>query len=402
MVQSARSVAAFWLSVALLVAAFASSAVPSPLYPVYAAQWGLTPLKLTIAFAIYVATLLLTLLTAGSLSDFVGRKPMLIAGTLGVIASLVLFALDAGFGVLLLARAVQGVSVGLLISTLGATLLDHSLASRPTLAGVLNGVAPPAALALGAVVSGALVEWGPHPEQLVFIIFGAALVALVLALPLVPETVRAQPGGLRSLLPAVRVPHSSRRLLLDVTGALIASWALGGLYLSLVPSVLSSIFDVTNHFAAGALIGLFTGVGALSGLLLQRMDPRRQLLVGLVALILGPVVTVTFVVGGWLPGVVVGTAIAGLGFGAGFQSSLRMLVATVAPQHRAGLLSAVFILSYSAFGLPSVIAGLVDPHTGLTAAIVGYGVFVVVAAFVALVLQLIAQNDPAELGAAGA
>ncbi|MBT1545993.1 MFS transporter [Curtobacterium aurantiacum] len=394
--QSARSVAGFWILAAMLLVSVASSAVPSPIYPVYAAEWHLTPLMLTGVFAIYVAGLLASLLVAGRLSDHVGRKPVLVVGGLGVALSLGLFAMADGVVALIVDRIVQGVSVGLLIGALGAALIDNSLERHPTMAGVLNGVIPPIALATGAMSSGALAQWGPAPEQLVYLLFGALLVLLVLALFVVPEQVQRRPGALRSLRPTISVPRSSRRLFRGVAGSLVASWALGGMFLSLVPSALGTVFGITNHFAAGALIAVVTGVGALTGLAIQRMDTRRAVLLGLVALVLGPIVTVSFVFAHSLPGMVVGSAIAGVGFGAGFQAPLRMLLATAAPTHRAGLLSTIYVVSYLAFGVPSVIGGLLEPSVGLVPVIAGYGGFIVLAAVVALVLQL-SSKDAAEV-----
>ncbi|MBT1597884.1 MFS transporter [Curtobacterium flaccumfaciens] len=394
--QSARSVAGFWILAAMLLVSVASSAVPSPIYPVYAAEWHLTPLMLTGVFAIYVAGLLASLLIAGRLSDHVGRKPVLVVGGLGVALSLGLFAVADGVVALIVDRIVQGVSVGLLIGALGAALIDNSLERHPTMAGVLNGVIPPIALATGALSSGALVQWGPAPEQLVYLLFGALLVLLVLALSVVPEQVERRPGALRSLRPTISVPRSSRRLFRGVAGSLVASWALGGMFLSLVPSALGAVFGITNHFAAGALIAVVTGVGALTGLAIQRMDTRRAVLLGLVALVLGPIITVSFVFAHSLPGMVVGSAVAGVGFGAGFQAPLRMLLATAAPTHRAGLLSTIYVVSYLAFGVPSVIGGLLEPSIGLVPVIAGYGGFIVLAAVVALVLQL-SSKDAAEV-----
>jgi MFS family permease len=393
--QSRRSVTAFWIAVALLVFSVGSSALPSPLLPVYAEEWRLGPIEVTIAFAVYVVGILGVLLVAGSVSDYVGRKPVLALGTAGAVGAMGLFIIASGPTTFIIGRVLQGVSVGLLLSTLGATILDHSLERRPALASVLNGLVPPASLALGAIASGALVQWAPAPKQLVYAVFGATLLALAIMLTAVPETVRRHRGAVRSLTPAVQVPRSSRRLFRRVAGGLIASWALAGLYLSLIPSVLQFVFGLTNHFVTGALIALFAGCGAAAGGTLQRIGDRRQLFLGLLALVVGPVATVTFVVASILPGVVVGTAIAGLGFGAGFQAGLRMLLATAPPDHRAALLSAVYVVSYFAFGIPSVIAGLIAAVVGLLPAIVGYGAFVVLAAVTALALQALTSSRSA-------
>jgi MFS family permease len=162
--QSRRSVTAFWIAVSLLVFGVGSSA----LLPVYAEEWRLSPVELTIAFAVYVVGLLGVLLIAGSVSDYVGRKPVLALGTAGAVGAMALFMTASGLTTFIIGRVLQGVSVGLLLSTLGATILDHSLERRPELAGVLNGLVPPASLAVGAITSGALVEWAPAPKQLIY------------------------------------------------------------------------------------------------------------------------------------------------------------------------------------------------------------------------------------------
>ena len=55
--------------------------VPSPIYPVYLRRWGFSVTILTMLFAVYVAGLIATRLTVGSLSDHLGCRPMLVAFT---------------------------------------------------------------------------------------------------------------------------------------------------------------------------------------------------------------------------------------------------------------------------------------------------------------------------------
>ena len=56
-------------------------------------------------------------------------------------------------------------------------------------------------------------------------------------------------------------------------------------------------------------------------------------------------------------GFALGTAIAGVGFGAGFQGALRSVVARIAAHERASVMSVLFVISYLALGVPAVAAG---------------------------------------------
>src|ERR1039458_3098467 len=95
---------------AMLIAA--SSSAVTPLYRLYQASMHLTPFWITIVFATYVASLLTALLTVGRLSDYVGRRPVIFAALVLNAAAMILFAEARDVGQLILARAVQGLCVG--------------------------------------------------------------------------------------------------------------------------------------------------------------------------------------------------------------------------------------------------------------------------------------------------
>ena len=112
--------AAFWLTAVMMVLFMGAAAAPTPLYRVYQAQWGFSTATLTAVFAVYVLFLLVTLLVFGSLSDHVGRRPVVVAALAVDAAACGLFLLAHGVGLLFAARALQGVAVGATASTLGA------------------------------------------------------------------------------------------------------------------------------------------------------------------------------------------------------------------------------------------------------------------------------------------
>ena len=72
--------AAFWLVAGVLFLLFFAAAAPSPLYGVYQAQWRFSAITLTAVFAAYALLLLVTLLVFGSVSDYLGRRRVILAG----------------------------------------------------------------------------------------------------------------------------------------------------------------------------------------------------------------------------------------------------------------------------------------------------------------------------------
>ena len=71
--------AAFWLVALVLSATMLGTTLPTPLYDIYQARWHFSAAVVTATFAVYAATVLVTLLLAGRSSDQAGRKPVLAA-----------------------------------------------------------------------------------------------------------------------------------------------------------------------------------------------------------------------------------------------------------------------------------------------------------------------------------
>ena len=115
---------------------------------------------------------------------------------------------------------------------------------------------------------------------------------------------------------------------------------------------------------------------------------------GCVTLIVGALVTFASIETGTPAVLFVGTAVAGLGFGSAFVGAYRATVARAASDDRAGLITAIYIVSYLATGIPAVIGGIATSHFGLhkTALVYSVAVAVLAAAAVSLLIRQMASG----------
>src|SRR6195256_3046498 len=172
--------APLYLLASITVSNLASSSAPTPLYPIYQAEWGFSSLAVTFVFGIYALAVLAALLITGRLSDYVGRRPVLIVATAIQAATMVLFAFADGLATLIAARVIQGLSTGAAISAVGAGMLDMDKARGA----VANSVAPASGTALGGVLAGLMVDYLPAPTHLVYLVLAAIFVAQVIGVVL--------------------------------------------------------------------------------------------------------------------------------------------------------------------------------------------------------------------------
>jgi MFS family permease len=366
----------------------ASGAAPTPLYQEYQNHFGLTPFMITVIFATYVLCLLLALLTVGSLSDFLGRRPAILSALAMNVAAMIIFMTAASAGALIVARAVQGFATGLAATTLGATILDTDRDRAP----MLNSVTAFAGLSAGTLLAGVLVTFAPAPEQLVFIVLLGLSVMEAAVLWFMPETSTLKSGALASLLPHVRIPSEARSTFVSITPVNIAAWALGGFYFSLMPAVVRVGTGATLPIVGGVVVAALTLTGAVIVVVLRNVAPDRMLRIGIASLSFGVIITLAGAQYQLVSVMLIGTVVSGMGFGSVFSGSLRTVMPFARPDERASLLSAYFIEGYLAFSLPAVLAGFLAPIVGLTTAANFYGICVILFAVASLAATMSRRN----------
>jgi hypothetical protein len=367
---------------AMLIAA--SSSAVTPLYRLYQASMHLTPFWITVVFAVYVVSLLAALLTVGSLSDYVGRKPVMLAALLVNAASMLLFAEAQGVGQLIVARAVQGLCVGIGTTAFGAAILDTNRARGP----LLNSVTAFLGMTTGTLGAAALITLAPDPLHLVYDVLLGLTALMIVLLWFMPESSDRKSGALASLRPHVGVPPQSRSILLRLTPANVAAWALGGFYLSLIPTVVASAIGAASPWVGGVVVSALMLTAAVAVAALKDWPSRRLIVMGTSTVPLGVAVSMIGIQQQQVIALLAGTMIAGAGFGATFSGTLRSLLPTAHAHERAGLLSAFYLQSYLAFALPAVAAGLAVPVIGLSVVAYLYGTAVILLTVISLIAAL--------------
>ena len=379
--------AAFWILAGLFLIVFFASAAASPLYRVYQARFHFSAETLTAVFAVYVLVLLVTLLIFGSVSDYLGRLPVIITALVFSAAACVVFLTAHEVGALYVARSLQGIAAGLASGPIGAALIDLQPPGSQR-APVVTSVFSSLGLALGALITSALVQYAPAPTHLIWwILLAVFAVSIGTVLAMAEPGVR-RPGVLASLRPHVAVPRQARGTFAGAVPCMVAGWALGGLYLSLGPSLAAAATGSPNLLWGGLVIFLLCGTGAVAAFALRGLSPRAAMLAGCLCLLAGMAVTFGAIATTTSPAFLIGTTVAGVGFGLAFQGSFRMITALAKPDDRAGLVTAIYIVGYLAFSVPALIAGVATTHFGLhpTALVYSASLAILAAAAVGILL----------------
>ncbi|WP_457588248.1 MFS transporter [Ensifer canadensis] len=359
---------------------FGASAAPTPLYRIYQESFAASPVMMTGIFAVYAFALLSALLVAGSISDHLGRKPVIFGALLLEIVAMALFVVADAPSWLIAARIVQGLATGIAGASIGASLVDVDRVKGQ----LVNSLAPLIGMAVGALGTSALIQYGPFPLHLVYGLLLIGFVLLAAVIWLTPETGGKRSGALSSLKPTIVIPDQIKRPLARVTPINIANWALGGFYLSLMPSLVASVTGSRAPLTGGAVVAALMAAGAISVFLRRACGARSNVTFGVSATTVGMLIVVAGTHLANVPVMIIGTLLTGAGFGTSFLGIMGSIMPLAKADERAGLLSAFYIQSYLAFSLPAMAAGFLAKSLGYQATTDIYAAVIIVTAVAGL------------------
>ena len=340
----------------LLMLGQATSAIPSPLYSLYAEKWDYPPFLTTVIFAAYGAVAVVAILVSGPLSDRYGRRPVLLVAVLLLLAGLAVFVFAAGPGHLVVARMLDGLGIGAIVVVGGAALLDVS-PERAARSGTLTAIAFNVGIAAAALGTAGLAQTGFHPLLLPYL--ADAFIALVLfVLLLVMREPHPSAGAAPLGIPRPNVPKEIRgRFVFAVIGA-GAAWAVLGVCFSLEPSIAAHAAHVDGPFFGGVVIAAVTLSAACTQVVSARYPARTVALVGDSALAVLMLAGVAGFATGNAGVIIVTVALQGGAYGLAFGGSLRHLTAHIPAERRGAVMSLFYLLAYGALITPTLLVGI--------------------------------------------
>jgi MFS family permease len=349
--QRASHRTGFWLVAYSFAVVMAFSALPTPLYVLYAAKDGFSSFVITLVFAVYVVGVIVSLLLAGHVSDWYGRRRILLPATAVSALAGAVFIASPTLPALVVGRFLSGLAVGMVTTAATAHLGELHRAHRPGSSGSRPQLVAVAAnlggIGLGPLLAGLLAQFAPEPLLVPYLVAEALLALALLALAATPETTFGDGVAVRYRPQRIAVPRQARgRFALAALTGFVA-FGVFGLFTSLAPGFLSGTLDEPSHALAGAVAFSVFAAGAIAQMVLRDVDVRRTLAVGLPVLAAGLVV---LAVGTWLvdlPLFVAGGVLTGAGAGLLFKGALVTAIDLAPATSRAEVLAGFFVASYA-------------------------------------------------------
>jgi MFS family permease len=395
--------AAYWVVAATFLVTLSLSTTPTPLYSIYERQDGFSTDVVTIIFAAYAIGVVVSLYLVGHVSDWLGRRRILLIAITVELLAVAMFLVWPGVVGLLVARFTTGFGVGLITASATAYLGELARVARPEAdaarAALVATVANIGGLALGPLIGGAIAEFSSNPLVTPYWLYLAVFVACILLLALAPETVdtRAQARPYRPQ--RIAVPRQTRRLFTASAFAAFASFAAFGIFTALAPTLLAIDLHDPGHLLAGVVGFSIYAAAVLAQIVFAHRSTRSQLIIGIACFAVGLTLLCVFVMQPSLLGFATGGVITGVGCGLLFRAAIAFGASVAEPGHAGEVLAGVFLIAYAGLALPVIALGFVELLIPLQLAVVVFCLGTLALAVLCVVgtLRLSAAGRPARV-----
>lgn len=364
--------------------------IPTPLYPIYSETYGLSPLLITIIYAVYAVGVISGLLIFGHLSDRIGRRYILIPGVILSALSALLFLFANNIILLLLGRVVSGFSAGLFMTTATVTLINLAPQNKKNKASIIASLINMLGLGLGPLLSGLLVQYLPYSMRLIFIVDFLIVIPAFIGIWFMTEPIQNK-RGFKLRIQKLSVPLEMRYIFISAVIPVFAGFSMLGLFTSISPNFLDGILGIDNKAIMGSVVFLIFFAATIGQLLFKDVDNYKVLIMGSVTLILGGVFVYLSLAFYSLALLIIGAIVSGIGQAFSFRGGLSLINIESPESKHSEITSSFFTIAYIALSIPVIGLGLLEKWLGIQIAGMIFSAVIVLLSFLAFLL-LISKN----------
>ena len=360
--------ASLWVSAGVVGHTLWMGAAPSMTYPIYASEWHLTPTVTAAIFAVYPLVVAVVLTSFGDVSDYVGRRMMMLLGLSASLLGALIFAVAPNVAWLFTGRVFMGIGVGLSVGPSAAAMVEFSAEGQSKRASSITTAAQALGFASALLIGGALIEYAPLPARLSFCVLCVILAALFVAAWFLPrQTAHETHEPWRFRSPSI--PVGQRKTFVVSAMAATTAYTHGAVIPSLGAQVAQDLIRSTNVLVNGAALALFAVVAGVVGILARPLPSRVSMSLGAAASAVAMIFLALSVAEHGLLLFLLATATAGVGYSLLFLGGLQGINAAAPSEHRGGTLSMLYLVAYLAMGTVASLLGVAATAWGLRVAI---------------------------------
>jgi MFS family permease len=380
----------------------AVGAIPSPLYGLYQARDGFSTFTITLIFAAFSLGTTTSLFLVGHISDWYGRKRIMLPGLAMGAASVLVLLLWRDLPGLYLGRIMGGLAVGAVSGTATAYLAELHAASHPgesprRVQLVSAGVSV-FGIGIGALISGLLAQYVTSPLTVPYLVFLGLFVAAGIGVLLTPETRERRVPVPKYHTQRVSVPARARGQFFAATAGAAVAFAGFGLFTSLAGFVLNGTLHRTALSLAGATVfTVFAGATAMQ-FITMTWNRRTVLVAGMASMVggIGLVVLSVWLSSPSLALFLIGGFLTGLGSGGMFKGSLGTVMMISELEHRAEAVAGILLAGYVGLSVPAISAGVaLSAGVSTKDTLLGFAIAVAIALALTVPVLLRQASQPA-------
>lgn len=387
----------FFVASFCLITCFVTAATAIPMMAYWVQDLKLSSSEVAMSVVNYFAGCVLTLILFARLSNFLGRKPVVIAAlAFGAIACY-LFSVGQSPSDLYIGRFLQGLSCGLATSACMSWVVDTAPPARAWLGTAMTSAGPNIGLSLGTLLTGLIIEYNVLNPTLLFDACVALLIFCIVLAVLGTETMKLGTESIgQVLIPKIAIPARLRRLFILSITAFIGTWGVSSFFQGFSAQFAQIVFGETSVLLAAITYLLLIIPIAIFGLISGRFNPSKTLLLMSTSFLFGaggvfltldmqsPALFMIFVV------------ICGAAQGGTCCSGLKLLLMDATLRERAGLISALYLGAYVGSGIPNFSIGQLAKDVSITTIANGFCLWIVVMWLIIVLTFVLIKRKPSE------